>query len=184
MGRKSKLSEEQWAELFRRVSEGESRRALGEEFGLSEASIRQREAKIGKTAEVQQVARMIVETQAAYESLPPIGQINSQKLAQRLMSITGSMAAGAEMSAMNFHRLSALANAELQKVDDANVLGSEGALKVVAVLTKMANDAAVTPINLLSANKDRIKAEDDPDNTLGPELTDVQLARIATASSR
>lgn len=152
MGRNSKLTEEQWAELFRRVCEGESRRALGDEFGLSEASIRQREAKIGKTAEVQQVARMIVETQAAYESLPRTGQINAQSLAARLKAISSSLASAAELGAATSHRLAALANSEVNKVDDAKPMESVETLKAVAAMTKLSNEAGAMGLNLLGVS--------------------------------
>ena len=79
------------------------------------------------------------------------------------------MASGAELSAKSYHRLSALSNAELQKVDDANPGGSEAVLKVAAGLQRMANDAAASPLNLLAANKDHGKKGegDDPDTPAG-----------------
>lgn len=163
MGRKSKLTEDQWAELFRRVCEGESRRALADEFGLAEASIRQREAKIGKTAEVQQVARMMVDTHTAYESLPRSAQINAHNLAQKLISITSSLASAAELGAKTAHRLHSLANSEVNKVDDANPLDSIESLKGVGILTKLANDSSHIAINLLAANKEAMKPAETDD---------------------
>lgn len=161
MGRKSKLTEEQWADLFRRVMNGESRRALGEEYGISEASIRQREAKSGKTQEVQQVARMIVATDAALKSLPIDAQINAQNLAAKLRSISASLADAADLGAKTAHRLSSLANSEVGKVDDADPLASVEALKGVSALTRLANDSASIALNLLAANKDTIKRMND-----------------------
>ena len=38
MGRPSKLSPKQWAEVERRTAEGEGARALAREFGISEAA--------------------------------------------------------------------------------------------------------------------------------------------------
>lgn len=166
MGRKSKLTEEQWADLFSRVMNGESRRALGDEYGISEASIRQREAKSGKTQEVQKVARMIVETDAALKSLPIDAQINAQNLAAKLRSISQSLASAADLGAKTAHRLQALANSEVGKVDDANPLASMEALRNVGVLTKLGNESASIALNLLAANKDTVKrlndGEDEP----------------------
>ena len=47
----------------------------------------------------------------------------------------------------------------LQEIDDAAPLNDESreALKDVAVLTKIANDAATIPLNLLSANKETVR---------------------------
>lgn len=157
MGRKSKLSEAQWAEVFRRLLEGESRRKLAEEFGLSEASIRQREAKSAKTPQVQQVARMIVETEVALKSLPIPAQINARNLAAKLRSISDSLASAAELGSRTAHRLQALANSEVGKVDDANPLESVEALKGVSALTRLANDSASIALNLLAANKETVK---------------------------
>jgi hypothetical protein len=177
MGRKSKLTEDQWAELFRRVAEGESRRKLADEYGLKESSIRQREAKTGKTAEVQQVAKMMVETEAAYKSLPISAQINAQKLADKLRSISDSLASAADLGAKTAHRLQALANSEVAKVDDANPLASVESLRNVGILTKLGNDSASIALNLLSANKETVKElnlpkpEDEPQVPLRPQIS-------------
>lgn len=164
MGRKSKLTDEQWAEVERRIIEGASVRALAREFGISEASIRERIAKHGKTATVQEVARKIVDAEVSLAALPLSAQISAQNLAARLRAISNSLAQAAELGAATAHRLTHLANAEVQKVDDANPLESLGNLKGVAVLTKMANESAAIGLNLLAANKDRVKqlTDDEP----------------------
>lgn len=182
MARPSKLSLEQWAEVERRAAEGESARALAREFGVDEAAIRRRVSP--HTPRIKEVAAKVVEARQALAELPVAQQYTALSLADKLRSISVSVAAAAELGAKTGHRLHALANSEVAKVDDAEPLKSIETLRNVGVLTKLGNDSLAPALNLLSANKDRIKAEDDPDNTLGPELTDVQLARIATASSR
>lgn len=171
MGRKSKLTEAQWAELFARKSEGASNRKLAEQFGISEASIREREAKVGRTAEVQKVARMIYETDAALKSLPRTQQITAQNLAEKLKAISNSLASAAELGAKTAHRLHALANSEVEKVDDADPLRPESmeALKGVSVLTKLANDSSQIAVNLLSANKETVKAANQPPENEAPK---------------
>lgn len=169
MGRPSKLTETQWAEIARRRIEGESRRALAKEFGVSEAAIREREEKLGRTPTVQKVAAMIVETEAALQSLPVSAQVSAQNLASKLRSISDSMASAAELGAKTAHRLHALANAEVAKVDDASVLSEESltALKGVGVLTKLGNEALVPASNLLAANKETVKKINDADDPVG-----------------
>ena len=169
MGRKSKLSEAQWSELFARKAEGESNRSLAEQYGISETSIREREAKIGKTVEVQKVARMIYETDAALKSLPRTQQITAQNLAEKLKAISNSLASAAELGAKTAHRLHALANGEVAKVDDADPLKSMEALKGVSVLTKLANDSSQIAVNLLSANRDTVKQVNAPAETEAPK---------------
>lgn len=179
MGRKSKLTEAQWAELFRRVAEGESRRALSREFGISEASIREKEAKIGKTADVQNVARMIVETERALQSLPVSAQVSAQNLAAKLRSISDSLASAAELGARTAHRLHSLANSEVAKVDDAEPLASMEALRNVGALTKLGNESAAIALNLLAANKDTVKKiNDEPPQAAPVDRTEyVEAAR-------
>ena len=73
------------------------------------------------------------------------------------------------LGAATAHRLSALANSEVSKVDDAEPLKSVESLKGVAALTRLANDSASIAINLLSANKDRIqRAEEEANNQAIP----------------
>lgn len=71
------------------------------------------------------------------------------------------------MGAATAHRLSAIANSQVAKVDDADPSKSMDMLRDVAVLTKMANEASTIGLNLLSANKEIVKnadlqLEDDP----------------------
>lgn len=77
MGRKSKLTLEQWAEVDRRLMDGEGQRALAREFCISETALRQRLAKIGRSPTVQKVASMIVETEAALKSMPISAQLSA-----------------------------------------------------------------------------------------------------------
>lgn len=170
MGRKSKLTEEQWAQIGKRRIDGESRRSLAKEFGISETSIREREEKLGQAPSVQRVASMLVEADAALKSLPISAQISAQNLADKLRSISESYASVAELGARTAHRLHALANAEVAKVDDSSVLSAESldALKGVGVLTRLGNEALLPATNLLSANKETIKRINDEGGEGGP----------------
>jgi hypothetical protein len=179
MGRPSKLSPEQWAEIGRRITDGEVLRDLAKEFDVSPAAI-SRKGFTQQSKRVQEVAQQVAKAQTALAELPVPQQYTALSLADKLRSISSSLAAGAELGAKNFHRLNALANAELQKVDDAAVLTEDtsmAALKTVSVLTKMANDAAASPINLLAANKETVrelnlpKPEDEPPPPLRPQIS-------------
>jgi hypothetical protein len=174
MARPSKLTPAQWSEVERRLLSGEGARALGREFGVSEGAIRQRFGTTTRvstqSAQVQETAQKIADANLALEALPIAQRPIAMDLAELLRSTSLSLGRAAELGAKNSHRLQHLANTELQKVDDATPLSDEKsmvALKNVAALTKMANDAAATPINLLAANKDRLK-EDPPDPNAAP----------------
>lgn len=175
VGRKSKLTPEQWAEIERRLIEGESRRAIGREFGISEAAIREKLA--GPVDEIKDVAKALAEAETRLAALPPLAQVSAQTLAAKLRSISHNLASAAEHGAATAHRLNALANSEVGKVDDAKPLESMESLKGVAVLTKLANDSASIALNLLAANKETVKQLNDDQPSEEPEPVRPQLTR-------
>ena len=150
MGRKSKLSPAQWAEVDTRILEGESQRALAREFLVSEASIRERLAKHGRLQGVQEVAAKIVDAERCLAALPLAAQISARTLADRLRSISDSLAGAGRHGAETAHLLSCMANAEVQKVDAADPMKSLPRLQSASALTKLANDAATIPLRLVA----------------------------------
>ncbi|NML34933.1 helix-turn-helix domain-containing protein [Paraburkholderia antibiotica] len=161
MGRKSKLTEEQWARIKERLLEGESGRALAEEFGVSETAIRKKVSS--QVSEIKSVANQIATAQTALSKLPISSQISAQSLAQRLMSISSHLASAADYGAATAHRLAGIAHMKVAEIDDSAPLTEESVqtLKGVAVLSRMANEASEIGVNLLKANKD--KALDEPE---------------------
>lgn len=168
MGRLSKLTPAQWTEVGRRLNEGESAANLAKEFGISPTQISLRITKQSKV--IWETAQKMADAQTAIAALPVAQQHQAMSLADRLRNISSSYASAAELGAKTAHRLHALANAEVAKVDDANLMSDESmtALKGVGVLTKLGNDALVPASNLLAANKETLarasddKAEGDP----------------------
>lgn len=156
MGRPPKLSNAQWEQIRLRLLEGESARALGREFGVSEAAIRKKVS--AQVSEIKSVANQIASAQTALSKLPIGSQISAQTMAQRLMSISNHLASAADYGAATAHRLAGLAQGKVAEIDDAAPLTDESltALKGVAVLTKLANEASEIGVNLLRANKDAI----------------------------
>ncbi|WP_422846880.1 helix-turn-helix domain-containing protein [Acidovorax sp. M14] len=157
MGRKSKLTERQWEQIGKRLLAGESGRALAKEFGVSEATIRGRFS--AQVAEIKTVANQIVATEQALKALPISAQIAAHNLADELIAISTHLAGAGKFGAATAHRLSGIAHAKVQEIDDAAPLDEESmdALKGVAVLTRMANESSQIGMNLLQANKDSIK---------------------------
>lgn len=170
MGRPSKLTPAQWAEIERRIAEGEVLRELAQEFGVSPAAI-SRKGFVQQSKRVQEVAQHVAIAQDALAELPVHEQYAALSLAEKLRSISNSVASAAELGAKTGHRLHALANSEVSKVDDADPLSEESiaALKGVGVLTKLANESLAPALNLLAANKERMKEqpEDDPEKPRG-----------------
>lgn len=181
MGRKSALSPDQWIEIERRiVVEGESIYALAKEFGVNESTVRRKiKPNFADKTEVAQKhhadlramaiekARIDKESRTISDKiaeLPYAKQVIVHDLSRRLANISNSLASAAELGAATAHRLSALANSEVAKVDDAEPLASVENLKGVAALTKLANESATIALNLLNANKEtvqRINTDDD-----------------------
>jgi hypothetical protein len=158
MGRKSSLTEKQWAEIERRLLDGEAGRALAKEFGVSESAIRKRFG--AQVKKIKDVANQLVATESAFKSLPIGAQISARTLADRLISISEHLAGAAEYGAATAHRLSGIAHNKVSEIDDAAPLNEESleSLRGISVLTKMANESSTIGLNLLSANKEMVKA--------------------------
>lgn len=165
MGRPSKLTEKQWVEIAARMASGEPVRALAREFGVSDGAIRLR--LTAQVEEIKSVANQILATEGRLKAMPITAQVTTHNLADMLRSISGHLAGAANYAAATSHRLAGIANGKVALVDDAQPLDDESReeLKDIAVLTRMANDAAEIPLNLLKANKevvDTINRRDEP----------------------
>jgi DNA primase catalytic subunit len=178
MGRKSSLTPEQWVEVERRhLVDGESINALAAAYGVNESSIRRRlkanKAEPGRKSPLHVLAeeKVRVDTEskrisAQIAELPYAKQMIVSDLARKLTNISEHIGSAAEISAASSHRLSMLANQQLDLVDDVNPLATAAQLKTFEVLQNMANGASQIPMNLLRANKDVIedmnKSKDAP----------------------
>lgn len=162
MARPSKLSPAQWAEVERRAAEGESLSALAREFGVSVSTISGRVSGVSET--VRKVAQQVAQAQTALAELPVRQQHMAVSLADKLRNISMSYASAAELATKTAHRFHAIANAEAQKVDDVNPLSPESveAIKGIALLTKLGNEALVPASNLLAANKETVTKLNNP----------------------
>ena len=180
MARPSKLSPGQWAEVEGRLAAGESRRALAREFGVSEGAIRQR-VPTQTTQQVRTVAQQVADAQTALAALPVAQQYTALSLAEQMRQIGRSMASAASLSAATAHRMHELANQEAQKIDDADPLANRDALMGVQALTKMGNDAAVLPMQVISiASKGAARPPMDDDTIEdAADVPDEVLIRIA-----
>lgn len=159
MARPSKLSPAQWLEVERRAAEGESHSALARAFGVSVSTISARVSGVSET--VRKVAQKLADVQSEIAVMPIRQQYTVINLADKLRNISNSLACAAELGAATAHRLHALANSEVAKVDDAEPMASLDSLRNVGVLTKLANDSSHIALNLLAANKDRAKEAED-----------------------
>lgn len=156
MGRKSSLTAEQWAEIEKRLLDGEKPASLAKEFDINRSAITRRFSQ--QLRNVQSVAKQIVSTEIALKSLPIAQQLTAISLADDLRAISTHLAGAAKYGAMTAHHLSGVANFKVQEIDDATPLCEESleALKGIAILTKVANSSAEIGLNLLRANKETV----------------------------
>ena len=156
MGRTSKLSEKQWLVIGQRLLKGDAGRVLSREYGISEAAIRKRFG--AQTKQIKDVANQLVAADAAFQALPIGAQISARSLADELKEISSHLAGAARYGAATAHRLSGIAHGKVQQIDDAAPMDDESlsALKGIAGLTRMANEASEIGLNLLKANKDTV----------------------------
>jgi hypothetical protein len=178
MGRPSKLSPAQWEEVERRLAAGEGASDLSREFGVHPSQVTRRVAQ--KSQKVREVAQKVAEAQTALAELPVAQQYSALSLAETISNVMKSSAKAAELGAKTAHRLQALANTEAAKIDDANPgsSASEASLRTVAMLTKVANEAAATGMGLISVTKDRMAKAEEAERQAGvtaeplrPQLT-------------
>lgn len=186
MGRKSALTPEQWAEVERRhLIDGESINSLAKEFGVNEGTIRKKinpnrseQEKSGKplqvlAAEKVEAEKIVRGISEHISALPMARQATFNSLVTKLANISEHLGSAAEYGAATAHRLAGIAHMKAAEIDDAAPLtdDSVAALKGIAVLTRMANEASEIGVNLLKANKDMVEeanhaAQEKPTMTL------------------
>lgn len=169
MGRKSALTADQWLEVERRhLVDGHSFNKLAADYQVNESSIRRRlkpgkdapggknplhalaEEKVRADAQSKRISEQIAQ-------LPYANQALVSDLARKLTNISAHISSAAELSAASAHRLSRMANQQMELVDDVNPMSSPSQLQAHAVLQKLANIAMEGPLKLLGANKDMIE---------------------------
>lgn len=157
MGRPSKLTDQQWEKIRRRLLEGEKSAALAREFGVSKTAVSARFS--GRTETVRAVAKQLVDAEVSLRGLPVAEQLSALTLADELRAISMHLAGAAKYGSATAHRLAGIAHGKVQEIDDAKPLTAESleSLRGIAALTKLSNDASQIGINLLAANKDMMK---------------------------
>lgn len=157
MARKSKLTEKQWEELKTKHLHGATIRSLSREYGLSAGTISERISEQNK--KIKTVANQIVKAEQAFESLPISERIKVRSLADTLKATSRALAGAAECGAETAHRLTKLASKQTEMLNEE--VPDIEQLKVVAALTKTANEAAVIPLGLVKANSGMVADAND-----------------------
>lgn len=159
MAKKHTLTPKQWAEIEKRMLAGEGSRALSKEYGVPESTIRTRYSAQNKR--IKEVANQVVRAEENFYQLPISAQISAQSLINELRAVSFHLTGAAKYGAMTAHKLSGIANLQVDKIDETNPLSEESqpALEAIAALTKIGNDAARVGMELIKASKEGINSE-------------------------
>ena len=161
MGRPSKLSQDQWAEILQRYAKGERIADLAEEFKVSVSTVSAR--VIGKARNVKAIAQQVVAADAAVAELPISEQLSVKRLADQLRSISSHLTSAADYGSKTSHRLASIAHDTARQIDKTAEPAANGkALEAVVALTGAANKAAELGMGLISARKTIQLADDEP----------------------
>lgn len=187
MARPSKLTPAQWATIERRLLAGEPARKLAAEFGVTDTAIRKRfganQPVSLQSSRVRTVAQQLADANLALESLPVAQRQVAINLADELREISSHLAAAARYGAATAHRLSAIAHAQVQQIDDAAPLGeSADALKGVAALTRVANEASAIGTTLLRANEASIREDEERARQSQGAIKRIEIVPMASDS--
>lgn len=181
MGRKSKLSDKEWAEVQRRLLDGEGIRSLAREFDISEGSIRAQKSSRVKT--IKAVANQIVATECAIKALDFDAQMCAQDYAARLRSLGLNLLEAAHNGAETSAKLSRIAKRQAALVDEHEPMNSQEELQAIAALTKLSNEAASTGVQLLRSQRDDV-SKPAPGDAAGRGVTAGMTPEEATAAYR
>lgn len=158
MGRKSKLTESQWEEIRKRLIMGEKMSALAREYAVGVSRISERFSE--KINELKTVAERVVKAEDAIKTvhnevmaMPISERIAVLALADDMRIISTHLSGAARYGAATAHRLAAIANSQVEKIDDVNPMESQEVLQGISALTKMSNEAAKTGLDLIMASK-------------------------------
>jgi Helix-turn-helix domain of resolvase len=163
-GRKSALSEAQWAIILERRLAGEGVSDLAKEFGVPQTTV-SRNISV-KARAIKAAANGLFSADKFLKTLPITVRGHSMSLVDEMKSMSMHLASAGKINAASAHRLSVLAN---EKVDalESGKLDREG-LQEAAALLQVSNDAAKIGLNILSSQKDAATESFQPEKDIAP----------------
>lgn len=161
-GRPPKFTPDELAQIDELIDVGEPLANIAKRFNCSASFVYQRTRGYDRT-QIQNIAADFVRAERVVLSLTPDQQRRAWNLVQHMREISTNLMNAAVSQSATAYRLSAIANAEAQKIDDADPESSVETIKMVSALTKTANESASIPLALINANREAIKesAKDD-----------------------
>ena len=148
MGRRSKLTEKQWAEIDKRLRAGEKIRPLAREFDVAESCIRDKFS----AQQIKIIANQIVTAENELNALPLAVQITAHEEINKLRAISANLENAAHYGAITAHSLSRIAAKQTEKVNKDDPMESADVLQGIAALTKLSNEASSLGMSLMAVS--------------------------------
>lgn len=182
----AKITKDQWLLIERRhLVDGESINSLAKEYGVNESSVRRK--LYPKNAESKKVANSLLELANEKFNIEKQGRKNAEKIAElpiqkqlivddiykQLSNISRLTASVAESEANNAQKLSAVKSVQILNLDPEQP--DPSIVAMVKVLGETVNDSLKPALNLLAANKDRIKQADDQREAEAALIHEIEL---------
>ena len=187
----AKITKDQWLLIERRhLVDGESINSLAKEYGVNESSIRRK--LYPKNAESKKVANSLLELANEKFNIEKQSRKNAEKIAelpiqkqlivtdiyQQLSNISRLTASVAESEANNAQKLSAVKSVQILNLDPEQP--DPTIVAMVKVLGETVNDSLKPALNLLAANKDRIKQQDEQREIEASLIQEIQLVPLVS----
>ena len=144
MGRRSKLTEKQWAKVRERVLAGEKIASLAREYGIAPSTMREKITV--ETETVKSLAKQIVETEQRKNNLPLSVVIQAISLADKMMAIQNDLSDAAMAGARTAKLVS---EAALSRVERSGVSDEED-MKATMVAAMTVNNHGKLGMELLT----------------------------------
>lgn len=145
--------------MRRYIVDGESASVLARELGVTEGAIRSRAST--KKYEVKDLANQIVTSEQRYEKLDKPTKLLVDDMASQLRAISSNLTRAAISGTNTSARLAAMAERQVLKIDTENPMDTQEELQAVGALTKLSNEAAQLGVQLINANKESLKAQEE-----------------------
>lgn len=149
MGRPSKLSDKQWAEVMRLHANGEKAASLAKKYKVSPTQISRRVSQVSQ--ELQNVAALVAQAETTFDALPVSHQSCVRSLADQIKGLAVGVTAVAATSAETGRILALHAN---QKARDLGPDLNPDDVRLVVGLQEGANRAISSGLDILRANKE------------------------------
>ncbi|HAA04778.1 MAG TPA: hypothetical protein DCE18_15630 [Syntrophobacteraceae bacterium] len=157
MGRPSKLSDREWAEVGRRLARGESTRKLAAEYKVAKSTIQDRFS--GHVPEIREAAQALASAERTVERMPVSVQVSVRSLADQLKGIQDDYAETAAMGMQAARIVQTKVLAQARNLPDDP---SSEDLKPIIAGSETTKSLSSLATNMITANKGNPVDEDKP----------------------